>query len=528
MALQFDPNVLEAIRGIPGKVLTPQDVQTNALKLQEAAQGVQAGQLNIQNAQMAQQEAQRKQQVQQQILQAVAKGHDPTTGEANWHKIAADVIGIDPIAGEAMGKYADAQDTAKETLATAGRKEIMARLATVRDAPLEQQDALYEPTVAAAVADKIPGAERLPKTMPTDPNARQAFLNNYAGPSPLVTFKEGEVGGRFINGQWVPAVTIPPKTPVGEEIPKIINNPVTGAIESYWDPVTKKPYQKVDITEGTAPPHVIRTWNSIEAQQQVKPTAAPATIRTAQGIMQWNPASKKFDIKAGELAPTGNQGLGATTTDPKDIAQAIIEGKQPPILTGLYRDAAPVRAELARKGYDLATALGDWTATQKNLASMNSTQQLKLRQAITFTNETLPQIQDAYAEWKKQAGIAGFKILNKANLAAMKQLPGAAGSAATQLDGLIGDFTSELGTVYKGGNSSTDESLKLAAQNLSSDWNDKTFNDAIARIGRSLRIRTNSIQQAPVGVSAGSPYSGGATVGASPVTGPTISNPYRK
>lgn len=260
-----------------------------------------------------------------------------------------------------------------------------------------------------------------------------------------------------------------------------------------------------------------------------RPTnVAPRTVVTAQGVMQWNPDTKKFDIKVGDRPPTGNLGNGATEHDPKDIASAIIDGKQPPTLTGLYRDAAPVRAELARQGYDLATAMSDWNATQKNLSSMNSTQQLKLRQAIAFTNETLPQIQDAYAEWKKQAGVAGFKILNKANLATMKQLPGAAGSAATNLDALIADFTSELGTVYKGGNSSTDESLKLAAQNLSGDWNEKTFGDAITRINRSLRIRTNSIQQAPEGVSAGSPYTAGPGApakGGGNTSGVTVTDP---
>lgn len=229
--------------------------------------------------------------------------------------------------------------------------------------------------------------------------------------------------------------------------------------------------------------------------------------------------AQRIRLRPPQTAPTA---AGATASDPKDIAAAIIRGEQPPVLTGLYRDAAPVRAELARQGYPLATATSDWAATQKNLSSMNSNQQLKLRQAIQFTNETLPQIETAYAEWKKQAGVSGYRILNKANLAAMKQLSGAPGSAATNLEALIADFTSELGTVYKGGNSSTDESLKLAAQNLSGNWNEQTFNDAIKRLNSSLRIRTNSMQQPPQGVSANSPYQpqGQAQPAAAPAAGP--------
>ncbi len=229
--------------------------------------------------------------------------------------------------------------------------------------------------------------------------------------------------------------------------------------------------------------------------------AKPDTNTTPfEAWQKQNPGAPVSDfLKLEGQNRASNVGLGATASDPKDIAQAIIDGKQQPVLTGLYRDAAPVRAELARRGYDLATATTDWNATQKYLGTLNGTQQTRLRQAISFTSETLPQVEAAYAEWKKQAGISGFKVLNKANLAAMKQLPGAAGAAAHQLDSLIADFTSELGTVYKGGNSSTDESLKLAAQNLQSDWNDKTFGDAIKRLNTSLTIRRNSMATGPAG-----------------------------
>lgn len=236
--------------------------------------------------------------------------------------------------------------------------------------------------------------------------------------------------------------------------------------------------------------------------------------------MEFEAGQKELDRKNAITVAgmRGSNGTGATSNDPKDIAQAIIDGKQQPLLTGLYRDAAPVRAELARKGYDLASATSDWNAVQKHLATMNGAQQEKLRQAINFTQETIPQIEAAYAEWKKQAGVSGLKILNKANLATMKQLPGAPGSAATNLDALIADFTSELGTVYKGGNSSTDESLKLAAKNLESNWNEQTFNDAIKRLKASVQIRANSINSSqPAGVSSGNTYTPDTEGGTPPV-----------
>lgn len=206
-----------------------------------------------------------------------------------------------------------------------------------------------------------------------------------------------------------------------------------------------------------------------------------------------------------EKAAVINNGIG-TQNDPKDIAEGIKRGDLPPTLKGLYRNAAAVEAELGRQGFPLRQAEQDWTATQKYLGTLNGAQQTRLRQAISFTNETLPQIQEAYNAWKATGLPSGFKIYNKAALNAAANLPGAAGSKAKNLQALIADFTSELGTVYKGGNSSTDESLKLAAQNLSADWNDQTFNDAMNRIGKSMRIRQNSMNLGTTGMSQGSIY----------------------
>jgi hypothetical protein len=268
---------------------------------------------------------------------------------------------------------------------------------------------------------------------------------------------------------------------------------------------------------------------------------ADKTVDTGAGVYQWNPATKRYDIKVGdsktskpaivqeyEYAKTqGYKGSfeqyqnedtnrknpvisftpGSTASDPKDIAAAIIRGEQPPNLIGLYRDGAPVRAELARKGFDLATAQRDWNAIQKHLSALNGAQQERLRQAVTFTYDSLDNIEDLYKQWKATGLPGGFKVFNRGALAAAKQLPGEKGSVAQNLEAQINDLASELGTVYKGGNASTDESLRLASENLKAEWNDETFNRALGQIRKNLSIRRNSILTSqPVGVSPNSPY----------------------
>jgi hypothetical protein len=154
--------------------------------------------------------------------------------------------------------------------------------------------------------------------------------------------------------------------------------------------------------------------------------------------------------------------------------------------------APQVRAYLADKGFDLTTAEQDYNATKKYLGSLNSTQQVRLRQATTFAYDSLDIIEKLGKEW--DAG--RFAPLNWVNLQAAKT--GVYGKEAakisTKLDAQIADLTSELGTVYKGGNSSTDESLKLAAQNLKSQWDYDVLVSNIDQIRANLKIRQNSMK----------------------------------
>ena len=141
---------------------------------------------------------------------------------------------------------------------------------------------------------------------------------------------------------------------------------------------------------------------------------------------------------------------------------------------------------------------------------MNSVGQLRLRQAIDTVNLTLPHIEELYNKWLGTELPSGFKLYNKAALIASSNLPGDKGAIAANLIGRINDIVSELATVYKGGNSPTDETLKLAAENLKAEWNQETFEMAIKRLNTDMKIRTNSINNSNVvGIPSGSPYESG-------------------
>jgi hypothetical protein len=239
-----------------------------------------------------------------------------------------------------------------------------------------------------------------------------------------------------------------------------------------------------------------------EQKPEKIPTEAALALKAAQGDPVANAALKRLDQSKRESRPVTNIMTG---NDAKDIADAIENGDQPPTLQGLYRNAGPVRAELARRGVPLAKMETDWKATQRYITTLNGTQQTRLRQAISTASDSLDKIEGLYAEWQQLGPASGIKILNKGALAASKQLPGRTGAVATALDAQIADLTAELGNVYMGGNSPTDHSLGLAAKNLSSDWNKETFDEALKQARSNIKIRQNSITHAaPAGV--GSEY----------------------
>ena len=241
----------------------------------------------------------------------------------------------------------------------------------------------------------------------------------------------------------------------------------------------------------------------------------PPSMQSENVLLDGKPAKVTFNPKTGKYQDASGSDVTARVkpipsqaainiqqgvTDASSIADAIEQGLQPPDVKGLYRLAGPVRAELAKRGYDLTKANLDWQATQKHVATMNGAKFTALRSSIDTASDSLDVIQQLADKWNG----GRFPLLNKANLALAKN--GAFGkdaaSIATQLDGQITDVTSELGQVYMGGNSPTDHALGLAEKNLKGEWDRKVLTDMIELARTNLRIRKNSITHStPAGLS---------------------------
>ncbi len=189
------------------------------------------------------------------------------------------------------------------------------------------------------------------------------------------------------------------------------------------------------------------------AADKLTPQASdmPASVQEYQyGLAHPDYAEQQLKLKSAAGNPAEDDQAQA-------IADGIVNGDIPPT-KNLYRYTAPVLAKLAKSGFDLTKQTQDFTATQKRLSVLNGAQQIRLTQAVSQVEETLPKIEELASKWQG----SGFKPLNKATLEAARQglLGQDAQSLATRLTAMIADMTSELGTVYKGGNSSTDATCR--------------------------------------------------------------------
>lgn len=245
--------------------------------------------------------------------------------------------------------------------------------------------------------------------------------------------------------------------------------------------------------------------------------------RKQYGIAPDDPV--KYQVSSqGQIKPIGG---GSGAANPADDAIAtsnangIVKGNLPPVITGNSKYSPLIKAKLADQGYNLTKATEDYTATQKLVATMNGAQQTRLRQSVQQVSDTLDLAKQLADQWKG----SGYPAFNKATLAlAAGGAPGFSPeqqSLATRLIAQVSDVTSDLGTVYKGGNSSTDESLKLAATQLSADWSEKTFDDAVDQAKQNIVYRMNSLNLATAGIP-NSNYNQMRPAVTAPASGPSV------
>lgn len=284
-------------------------------------------------------------------------------------------------------------------------------------------------------------------------------------------------------------------------------NPVTGAQDRHLLNMLDGSRWALDGVTQLSPP--IRGWAPPAGAAEQPATSGHAghgaPTPTGAAPQPSTPATQP-NAPASAAAPAPKR-LGApkpagprfSNTPAGQAAKAIYEGRQPPDLKN-QRYAAGVRQELDRAGFDLVEAQNQWTAMQRNLAAVNSTQQTRLRQAIGSAPHMLDNIETLFKEWESLGMATRYKVVNRATLSAAKNTGGREGEVAQALEANIADLVSDLATIYQGGNTPTEHSMKLALENLSANWNPGQFREAIKQVRNNINYRRAAMDASgPVG-----------------------------
>lgn len=174
-----------------------------------------------------------------------------------------------------------------------------------------------------------------------------------------------------------------------------------------------------------------------------------------------------------------------------DIADAIETGDQLADFKSLYGLAGPVKAELSRRGVDVAKLQLQATAETKLAQTLNGPQQVRLKQSIDSVLSGLDELDNLNEEF----GRYGIKAFNKgqleflANGGGTKEQQDLAQRFKTQMIGLQDEF----GNVVMGGNSPTDRALELAGKIFNSDFNNAAISGATKQMRRLLSMRKSAI-----------------------------------
>lgn len=260
------------------------------------------------------------------------------------------------------------------------------------------------------------------------------------------------------------------------------------------------PAQVIEATQ----PKDIGTLAQIEAAQRIvnDPTATAEKRAAAKMVLdQYDANLKRTNITISTDSKRLSD-LNDVDSQAQAIADDIANGKRPPTVTGLGRTGLSGKVLKAihdnYPDFNMASAEKDWQAVQAHIKTMQGPVIMRQVQSIQKVQDLMPQVEQAYAEWRKTGLPGGFSDFNKLALNAAMRLPGDKGIAARALDQQLTSLTAELSGVYMMGNTPTEEALKLAEKELGANWNSGQFAKSVGNIKTFANIRLNSINQTGV------------------------------
>ena len=191
----------------------------------------------------------------------------------------------------------------------------------------------------------------------------------------------------------------------------------------------------------------------------------------------------------------------------KPIVDSIVSGRQPPTLTGLYRQGPAVRAGLEKEGFDLGSAQLEWERAKKAVSTLNGPQMTRFVGLAKSVDSTINEALSLADEMK----LSGIPLLNAAELKAYTQTQGNSpnGQLATRYITVINTLKEEFANLANGGYAPTEPAWKLANDQINANYGDRQLSASLKEIQRLINYRLKGIPNIEtLGPGAGNRYTG--------------------
>ena len=175
------------------------------------------------------------------------------------------------------------------------------------------------------------------------------------------------------------------------------------------------------------------------------------------------------------------------------IGDAIIAGKQPPVLTGMGNSkiGPAVKAYLAGKNFDFTKANLEYDAAHKQVLSLNGPQMVRYSGLSTSVINTIDRVNEL-ATQMNNSGITG---LNAAKIATLINTAGNTdqGKLASQYLAAVNTLKEEFANLAQGGYAPTEAAWDLAKSQINSNYGVDQLGASLGEVQRLLRYRLNGI-----------------------------------
>lgn len=352
--------------------------------------------------------------------------------------------------------------------------------------------------VAATSLDQVNAARQAQGLPPLTPDQAAHIVNTVSG---------SETSAPNGGGQSA-AVPIPaaPLQPVAPAAPA---------------PQAQQPNVTV-VPTRTATPGATNTANAPQAQPQIPPVGLSPDVHDAvvRGLSSGDPEAKalatqvltKYGKPEYEYRSLADGSLVAVNkTNPSDarvvfhagaskgdgddnvklVAQAIQNGDQPPVLTGLYRNGMAVKAQLEKNGFNVANAQVEWTRAQKQIAALNGPQMTRFVGLASSVTNTIDEVNDL----SSKMALGGIPALNRAELAAYVQADGNSenGQLATRYLTAVNTLKEEFANLAQGGYAPTESAWGLANQQINGNFGVKQLGASLNEVQRLVKYRVQAV-----------------------------------